>query len=454
MASILKRIKEAARYTISGIKPDTWMSPLQPIQPFDPIVDGRQWDYPVGRNLFYNPRGTNRFSYDSLRSLARNSELVRLAIETRQDQLDAKEWKIIPVREKGADDKDPLIAEISRWLERPDKIHDWSGWLRVLIEELYVIDAVSLMPRLTRGGSLYSLDLVDGSTIFPLIDEAGRTPMPPNPAYQQILKGVPKADYTMDELLYRVRKTQVNTPYGFSPVEQIAQSAKTDIERAKYTLAYFTEGSVPDAYVTATENMTAGQINDFEMHFNALLEGNAAGRRKLPFLMHGMEVHQLKEAELKNDFDEWLWRKIAFAFSLSPAPLVKEVNRATAESEIDRADSEGVNPISIWVERLINEVIFRFWGVDYLKFSFEKEESVDPQISASIDSELVRAGIMTINQVREKRGMDPVEGGDIPMIATGSGYVSIMDRPQNPLQYFDEETAVKMQKKKPKSYVL
>jgi hypothetical protein len=59
---------------------------------------------------------------------------------------------------------------------------------------MLVIDAATIYPRYARGGALYSLDIIDGATIKPLIGEDGRAPEPPDPAYQQILKGVPAAD--------------------------------------------------------------------------------------------------------------------------------------------------------------------------------------------------------------------------------------------------------------------
>jgi hypothetical protein len=44
----------------------------------------------------------------------------------------------------------------------------------MLVEDMLVIDAATIYPRYTRGGSLYSLDIVDGATIKPLIGEDGR----------------------------------------------------------------------------------------------------------------------------------------------------------------------------------------------------------------------------------------------------------------------------------------
>jgi len=50
--SVFQRLAAAARYTISGVAPDGWFGPQQPLAPQAPAdVKGRQWDYPFGVNL-------------------------------------------------------------------------------------------------------------------------------------------------------------------------------------------------------------------------------------------------------------------------------------------------------------------------------------------------------------------------------------------------------------------
>jgi hypothetical protein len=50
----------------------------------------------------------------------------------------------------------------------------------MLFEDMLVIDAACLYPRLTRAGALNSFDVIDGATIKPLIGEDGRAPAPPD----------------------------------------------------------------------------------------------------------------------------------------------------------------------------------------------------------------------------------------------------------------------------------
>ncbi len=418
-----KRAAQAARYTIRGVTPSSWMSPLEPLKPFTPEQNAWQWDRPVGYNIFYTPRGTERYSFEELRHVARQSELVRLAIETRMDQVAAINWQVKPVDDNENDD-DPRIKEITEFFAKPDKIHDWDQWLRMLLEELFVIDAVSIARRKNRGGGLYALEPVSGETIFPLVDQDGRQPLPPDPAFQQILKGVPKANYTSDELIYYVRKAQVNSPYGYGPVEQCIQSAETDIERIRYTLSYFTDGSVPDAYITAPDGMTPDKVMAYEAHLNSLLAGNRVGRRQMPVLVHGMEIKSMKAAELKSDFDEWLARKVCFAFSLPPTAFVKQLNRSTAQSDQERTKDEGLYPILLYVKRLIDRIIREDFGAPELEFHWNDDEEKDPLTQAQINCMYVKEGILARNEVRDDLGMDDVEGGELPLVDTPSGPIA------------------------------
>ena len=47
--SVFARLAQATRYAITGVSPDTWFGPLQPLAPMaPPEVKGRQFDYPFG----------------------------------------------------------------------------------------------------------------------------------------------------------------------------------------------------------------------------------------------------------------------------------------------------------------------------------------------------------------------------------------------------------------------
>jgi hypothetical protein len=291
-------------------------------------------------------------------------------------------------------------------------------------------------------GRPYAFEILDGQMIKPLVDEDGRRPLPPDPAYQQIIKGSPRVDYTSDELLYAPRTILADNPvYGYSLVEQTLITAQTSIQRSKFQLAYFTEGSVPDAYAALPEGMTMDQIKAFEERFNGILRGNAAQRRQLPFVPFGTKFESMKTEPLKDEFDEWIARIICFSFGLSPTAFIKQVNRAVAGSEKERAEEEGQAPKLQYVKLVIDTLIADF-GPDYaanFEFSWRENLNADKAEQAATDDKNVRNGTATINEIRAARGQDPVEGGDKPGFATATGYVTI--EPQDPQEQPPESTA-------------
>lgn len=182
---VAKRAAQAVSYTISGVKPDTWMGPLQPLPPLAPAsVKSRAFDYLFGWNLSYMPRSGEEIDFATLKNFAENCPILRLVIETRKDQMCALDWMIRPKMDKNKGKGGTSAArnkyqgrvdEIRDFFKSPDKRLDWHQWLREILEQHFVYDAVSIYRRKDRGGKPYALELIDGATIKVLIDQYGRT---------------------------------------------------------------------------------------------------------------------------------------------------------------------------------------------------------------------------------------------------------------------------------------
>ena len=252
-----------------GVTPDTWFGPQQPLTPqAPPEVKGRQWDYPFGVNLNYTPRSDSQLSFAELRALADALPLLRTVIETRKDQIAALGWAVRPIG-SGGPGASQRAGAARAFLAYPDRRQAFSAWLRMWLEDMLVIDAACLYPRYAQGGALWSLDVIDGATITPLIGEDGRAPEAPDPAYQQILHGVPAADFSADELMYLPRNPRTNKLYGMSPVEQVALTVNIALRRDQATLDYYRAGSTPDAFATLPQDWTVDQIRQFQDYFDA-----------------------------------------------------------------------------------------------------------------------------------------------------------------------------------------
>lgn len=426
-SSFFNRVGQRARNTIAGVA-NAWFGPLDPLVPMAPAdVIGRAFDYQVGYNINTQPRPFEPGMFADLRNLAQNCDVLRMVIETRKDQLEALPWAIaLRPGEEGRNDADAKIKEVSNFFEYPDKEHDWSQWLRILMDDIFVLDAGALYKRLDKKGSLYALETIDGATIARKITADGRRPLYPDPAYQQILKGIPASDYTTEELIYLQRNPRSWTPYGYSPVEQIILTVNTQIRRMLEQLAYFTAGNIPLGFGNLPKDYTPQQIIDFQKGFNAMREGNQEQRSQMVFMPSEFKYTPAKEAPLKSDFDEWLARKICFAFSISAEPFVQHVNRATAQTSKDKASEEGLIPTQHFLKRTMDKIIREDFQAPYLEFIWQDDKEHDAKEASDINIAYVKAGIRSIDQIRQELGDEQLGGAYAqPMLATASGYVVV-----------------------------
>lgn len=422
-ASLVARIGQRFRQTL-----DVWFGPLSPLPPVaPPQTRVRRFDYPSGTNLTGLPRAYEAVSFQQMRDLADSLDLVRVAIETRKDQVSKTPWLFRSCAASklrssvAAPQSAARIAELTDFFARPDGEHDFDDWLRMIVEDLLVIDAVTLAATADERGTVWSpgtkirrFEVIDGATIKRVIDEMGRTPAAPAVAYQQILKGVPAIDFSADELVYRPRNLRAHKFYGYSPVEQIVITINLALRRQMYTMAYFTDGNVPEAICQAPQEWSTDTITEFQDWFDSVLAGNLVQRRRITFVPNagGKDAVQFtKEPPLSNDLDEWLARIVCWAFSISPQALIRQMNRATAETAKEQSEEEGIAPLLNWLASLINGLVRKYFGYDDVEFAWGERKDENKLEQAQINQIYVQAGVLTVDEVRESLGMPALAGG-------------------------------------------
>lgn len=165
----LARVARGLGYIVAGTAPESWFGPQAPLPPAaPPEVAGRQFDYPFGFNLAVTPRHAEPAGFAELRGLADSYDLLRLAVETRKDQIARLSWHIRrrgrTAGDGGAGDRgagDPRIAAIHAFFARPDKQNSWDTWLRPSF--LYV--CYTMILAAIPMGVLYAFDPAQANLI-------------------------------------------------------------------------------------------------------------------------------------------------------------------------------------------------------------------------------------------------------------------------------------------------
>jgi hypothetical protein len=363
------------------------------------------------------------------------------------------------LQDKYADDMDRLHL----WWQKPDRINNWnfSEWLGALLEDQLVLDAIAIYPHMTLGGGLHSLEILDATTIKPLLDHRGATPQPPFAAYQQILWGFPRGEMAQtppeqvdaefvsaiygplkgdealtDALIYRVRNRRSRGPYGFSNVEQALADVDLWLRRFEWLRAEYQSGVTPEMIVQVEANMTPEQLRQYEAVFNDDLAGRTQERHRARFLPAGFHPSypQIMDAKFSSDLDLHLIRLICSAFDVMPTSLGFTPNHGMGgmggmghqKSEQDTQLYRATKPTAQWITDLINEVCCHYLGMPpEVTFQFHGLDEDDEQKEATLLTQYVQNGLQTLNEGRDQRNLPRYDFPEAnqPMVVTPTGPV-------------------------------
>lgn len=400
-----------------------------PGTPMLPNGDGNEppriFEYQPGINLMMTPRsGYGVASFSTLRGLADACKEIRLNIELIKRQIRGLDFKIIPVEGEGASERyDRDIETVRQVFENPDGQYDFDAWLNMLVEELLVTDAVTIYPN-GYGNKL--LELVDGTTIRPLVDFRGRTPAKPIPAYVQMLYGMPTYWFSADRMLYRPLNTEVSTPYGTSPIEYFLLTVNLALRRETHRVSKFTDGNVPYAFMGIPNQYTPTQFQAYWDTIMAQVEGSTAGKSKIiPVPMDGsgnIPVHEFNQADTeKSDFDKWLMQVACWAFGNHPSEFgLMPGNGLGGSGYGDAAQNiqyrTMIDPITQHLTRLFTFIIQRVLRYRKLKFAWiGMDPAEDALKQAQVDAVYIPLGIYNYEYVQERIGVAPKYRGKGPI---------------------------------------
>ena len=442
--------------------------PITPgaINPVDPATgrpQPRQYEYQVAQNI--NVTETRLVPFKTLRAAADQIDILRRCIEVTKSKLSGLDWDITLgtdasekiASESGGDHvramakaRDKYTDEINRlreFWENPDRSNGltFSDWLMIAAEELLVVDAWAVFPQPTVGGDLYGLQILDGTTIKPLIDDRGMRPMPPSAAYQQILYGFPRSEFsansddpaadgefTADDLAYMVRNRRTTTVYGFSPVERSLPLADIYLRRQQWIRAEYTDGVLPDLMFTTDADWGTNPdlLRAYENILNDDLAGQTEQRKRARLLPSGLApvVNEGYGEKFKDTLDDYLITSICGHFGVQPseigfAPKGGLGGAGFQEGEALSAEAIGIQPMANWISKMVTNLSYAYLGMPReLEFKLMTSKRNDNESNARKSQIEVTSGAKTINEHRSELGLPLLDTpqADMPILVTGA----------------------------------
>lgn len=440
---------------------------INPPNPQTGRPDPRRYEFQVAQNI--NITATRLTPFATLRASADQIDIIRRCIEVTKAKILGIDWDFVLAE----DASEKLISEIGgtrvraqlearerftedidrarQFWETPDKANGYTfyDWLNIALEDILVLDAWAVWPQKTVGGDLNGLQILDGSTIKPLIDDRGMRPVPPYAAYQQILMGFPRSEFsapteqedtdgefTSDELSYMVRNPRTWTVYGFGPVERSLSLADIYLRRQQWIRAEYTDGVTPELMMQTDANFgnNPDLLLAYENIFNNDLAGQTAQRKRVRLLPIGMTPVQFDGygEKFKDTLDDYLVNSICGHFGVLPseigfAPKGGLGGAGFQAGEAESSDVIGVLPLIQWLEKMISKLSYNYLGLPReLEFKFMATGREDNEALARTRDIELKNGGMTINEMRSLAGRSLIESpeADLPLVVIGSaGYI-------------------------------
>lgn len=420
-------------------------APIRPVDQITPAQGPRQFQYKVGYNIGQLPRSTEMTSFATLRNLATLYEGIGMCLRAWFDLCSKPELVIKPRARLMQDDNgDPIspaklqsiygdrIAKWEDFFAKPDKRRSLKKWMRMALKEVLEIDALSIFKHKDRAGGLYALEIIDGSTIKPLLDERGMAPVPPYPAYQQFVYGVPGMLILDTDLIYQRETERTDSAYGMSRVEYIILRVNQALRKENKDLATFTDGNMPAGTVElpddGTTDWTPEQLLMYQAMWDGVLSGNDNLRARAKVMPPGTKFTKLDPDDIMTPFDQFLLNITVgmFGLTMSELAFTETVNKSSGETQEAVIYRRAMAPLMDTFGEMFTDVMVAEGETDLEAGWKAFEEPEDLKTKAEAWNILIANGTQSTSQAAHAMGLKPMFETE-PFVITKEGPVFIKD---------------------------
>lgn len=346
----------------------------------------------------------------NLRKFA-ETPLVRRAINIIKDRVASMDWRVQLKRDYTPEivqDARGRLALLRRGLEEPNDSDSFRTLIEQVIEDALVGGFGALEMDLTGNPEKpFELWPVDGATIQINPKWDGSLD---SPRYAQStgLGGsaglVPLND---DELMYVRMNPRSYTPFGLGPLEVAFETVNTFLSAHRFAGKLASNSVVQ--YALWLDETTPAQQERLIRWWQDEIEGTG----RVPLISTEQKPEVLRfaqgtDADLRLSWQQFLIRMVANAFGLPPLLLGLEqgVNRATATELMDEAFHSAITPLArLLAEHITRDLFAKRLGWREFEFVFNELDSRDELSQIQIQMELLKAGVLTVNEVRAMRGL-------------------------------------------------
>jgi HK97 family phage portal protein len=223
-----------------------------------------------------------------------------------------------------------------------------------------------------------------------------------------------------------------NDLYGLSPLESLTSTVAQDLFAQTYNEAFFANS----AQTGIVFNMRNASREEVERNREFLKkEYTSAANAHKPLLLEGdVDVSKSVSSPAEMQFIEGrkqLTMEILAVFDLPYTKLggtSESANRSQSSENDKTFRSETIKPLQAVIEEVINEqLLYVIFNIKDTLFQHAEVDFRDESAQMDMYVKGLSHGIYTINYVRNKLGLPPIEGGDVASLSTPLGLMPVQE---------------------------
>ncbi|MDE3104429.1 MAG: phage portal protein [Acidobacteriota bacterium] len=352
--------------------------------------------------------------------------VVRRAINVVKDRIASMDWQIKVRRGyRGVtiEEAEARLALLRQCLEEPNEADSFRVLWEQVLEDILVGGFGAVEMEATGDAERpFKLYAVDGATIQINPTWNGD---PEKPRYAQATGRtshdalIPLRD---DELMYLRLNPRTHTAFGLGRLEVAFETVNQFLSASRYAGRLASNSVVQ--YALWLNEATPEQHDRLIRWWQDEIEGTG----KVPLLSCEQKPEVLRfaggtDADLRLAWQEALIRMIANAFDLPPMMLgvQHDLNRSTATEMADEAFQSSVVPLARLVaEHITRDLFAKKLGWREFEFCFNELETRNEMEEVNMQTKLLAAGVLTVNEVRQMRGLEKLSlpEAELPVNAT------------------------------------
>ncbi len=225
-----------------------------------------------------------------------------------------------------------------------------------------------------------------------------------------------KIPFATDELFEVKRPHPFDLYEGVSTIEMAKLTIEGDLNAQLWNRNFFKNGAIPSGVLTTETNLGDEEFERVKEQFHEKYEGKENAYKTL-VLEGGLKYQQLALNQKDMDFLEQrkFHRDEILSIFQVPKTIVAvtdDVNRANAETSEYVFAKRTIKPrLELIFEKLNIFYLPMFKGTEGFDLRFDDPVPADRAQELQEDAQLVNR-VFTINEIRAKRGYEPLEGGD------------------------------------------